>query len=100
MEWCSAKTLTQLKRNDFGHGDDRAEVLLLEDLVRLAVEAPQPVLKEQYFSAVVAMAEIASLQLGQGLGRHDSMAVGRAIDAPVVDAHEVAISGQPHVALE
>ncbi len=39
----SAKTLTQLKRNDFGHGDDRAEVLLLEDLVRLAVEAPQPV---------------------------------------------------------
>ena len=28
----SAKTLTQSKRNDFGHGDDRAEVLLLQDL--------------------------------------------------------------------
>lgn len=39
----STKTLTQLKRNDFGYGADRGEVLLLEELIGLAVGAPHPV---------------------------------------------------------
>lgn len=39
----SAKTLEQLRRNDFGDGGDAAQVLRLEELIELALSAPTQV---------------------------------------------------------
>ena len=49
---------------------------------------------------VAVGAEVAVVELVEGHDRYDAAAVTGAVDRAVVDAHEVTVSRQPHIALE